>query len=174
MNSRFLVRGSLLAALTGILSWIRIPLPFSPVPITGQTLGVMLSGFYLGSSGGALSQAVYVLVGSLGIPVFAGGAGWPVLFGPTGGFIWGFIPGAWVVGHLISRKGPISLLASLAAFAVGGAIVPYLTGAAFMALVTGRTLVEILWLAVIPFVPGDLLKIMAAAMITKRFGPLRY
>lgn len=174
VNSRVMVRVSLLAALTGLLSWIRIPLPSSPVPITGQTLGVMLSGFCLGPSGGALSQAVYVLVGSLGVPVFAGGAGWTVLLGPTGGFIWGFIPGAWVVGYLISRKARISLLASLSAFTVGGAIIPYLTGAAFMALLTGRSLWEVLWLAVIPFVPGDLLKILAAAMITRRSGLLRY
>ena len=148
------------------------PPPFQSGPHHWANPGGYASWILPGPSGGALSQAVYLLGGSMGLPVFAGGAGWPVLFGPTGGFIWGFVPGAWVVGQLTSRNP--TYWVSMASFAVGGAIIPYLAGAVFMALLTEIGLREILWFAIIPFVPGDFLKIMAAAMITKRSGPLRY
>ena len=99
MKTRDLAMVGLFAALTAIGAWISIPIP--PVPFTFQVLFVLLAGAVLGSARGGLSQIVYVLLGVIGLPVFAGGASGPgVLFGPTGGYIFGFIVAAFVVGAL--------------------------------------------------------------------------
>lgn len=93
------VAGSLLVAL---LAQVSIPLPFTPVPVTGQTLGVLLVGGALGSRLGAASLALYLGEGAIGLPVFAGGVGGlPV--GPTGGYLVGFVLMAYVVGYLAER-----------------------------------------------------------------------
>src|SRR5579864_2125911 len=75
--------------LTAVLAQIRIPLPFTPVPLTGQTFAVLLAGAALGSRRGFLSQALYLAEGAAGLPVFAGAVGSLAhLFGPTGGYLW--------------------------------------------------------------------------------------
>ena len=98
-NVRELVLVSLFAAITCILSIVSIPLPFTPVPITLQLLAVTMSSAVLGKRLGFYSQAVYTLLGAIGLPVFAGGkAGFSVLLGPTGGYIFGFMASAFVIG----------------------------------------------------------------------------
>ncbi len=88
-----------------ILAQISIPLPFSPVPITGQTVGVILVGGILGSKRGALSIFCYILEGASGLPVFAQmNAGIHVLVGPTAGYIWGFVIAAFLVGYLSEKR----------------------------------------------------------------------
>lgn len=90
-----------MASIIAVLSFISIPLPFSPVPITLQTLGVMLSGLLLGPQLGSISVGLYLIAGTLGLPIFAGGAaGIGVLMGPSGGYLLGFLPGAWMIGTL--------------------------------------------------------------------------
>tara|TARA_X000001036_G_scaffold4568_1_gene4113 strand:+ start:480 stop:1046 length:567 start_codon:yes stop_codon:yes gene_type:complete len=94
--------GSLLIAM---LAQISIHIPFSPVPITGQTIGVLLVGGILGSRKGLLSVATYISEGALGLPVFAEmSAGLPVLLGPTGGYIISFIPAVLFIGYLTERN----------------------------------------------------------------------
>ena len=94
--------GSLLIAM---LAQISIHIPFSPVPITGQTIGVLLVGGILGSRKGLLSVAIYISEGALGLPVFAEmSAGLPVLLGPTGGYILSFIPAVLFIGYLTERN----------------------------------------------------------------------
>ena len=88
----------------GICSQLAIYLPFSPVPITGQTFAVLFVGAILGSKKGGLSLALYILEGIIGLPVFAGGtSGMAVLFGPTAGYLIGFIPAAVLVGYLAEK-----------------------------------------------------------------------
>ena len=91
--------------LTALGAYVRIPLPFTPVPITLQTFFVLLSGAVLGRKWGSASQMGYLLLGIVGLPVFAGaGAGFAYLFGPTGGYIIGFIVASWLVGRIIHQK----------------------------------------------------------------------
>ena len=99
-----MIYASLFGAGTAAGAYLIIPLP--PVPITLQTLFVWgLAGALLGARLGALSQLVYLLIGIIGLPVFAGGkAGLGVLFGPTGGYLIGFVAGAWVIGTLVNLK----------------------------------------------------------------------
>jgi len=106
-------RASLLgdAAVVVAMSWaialcarICIPLPFTPVPLTGSTLGVLCAGALLGPRRGGAAAALYLFQGGCGLPLFAGGAaGWACLFGPTGGYLLGFVPGAWLAGLLAAR-----------------------------------------------------------------------
>ena len=93
--------GSLLLALLARLS---IPVPFSPIPITGQTFGILFLGALLGSRIGALSVIMYIMEGTIGLPVFAGGSiGFLYLLGPTGGYLIGFIPAIYLIGYLSER-----------------------------------------------------------------------
>jgi biotin transport system substrate-specific component len=113
-NQRTLAERFLILAIANLLliacAQIRIPLPFTPVPITGQTFGVLFTGALLGSRYGTLVVIAYVVQGLTGLPVFAGlNGGIAVLFGPTGGYILGFIPAAFVVGWLLYCPGLPSL-----------------------------------------------------------------
>src|ERR687889_115461 len=92
-----------MAAVTAVTAQITIPLPFSPVPFTLQVLAVILSGLLLGPRYGALSQAIYVLIGAIGVPVFAGfSGGLGIVLGPTGGYLLSY-PAAAAVAGLSTR-----------------------------------------------------------------------
>lgn len=160
---RAMVYASLFGALTAVGAYIIIPLP--PVPITLQTLFLGLAGTLLGGRLGALSQVVYLLLGIIGLPVFAGGkAGLGVLFGPTGGYLIGFIAAAYVIGKLTalkSRPGFLWLCLSL----VAGTVVLYALGALQLALVARLTLAKALLVGVLPFLAGDGIKIVLTALI---------
>lgn len=100
-----MVFAALFAALTAAVAWFKIPLPFTPVPITLQTLVVLLSGAMLGPYYGALSMIIYVAVGAMGLPVFAGGSsGIGALLGPTGGYLVSYFIAAFVIGKMLERK----------------------------------------------------------------------
>ena len=100
-----MVFAALFAALTGAVAWFNIPLPFTPVPITLQTLMALLGGAVLGAYLGALSMIIYLLLGVIGLPVFAGGSsGIGHLFGPTGGYLLSYPVAAFVVGWMIHAK----------------------------------------------------------------------
>ncbi|MFO8061141.1 MAG: biotin transporter BioY [Bacillota bacterium] len=163
---RTLLRIGLLAAVTAALSFLRVPLPFSPVPVTGQTLGTMLAGLVLGPRDGALSQLVYVLMGAVGAPIFGGMGGAAVLVGPTGGYLVGMIPGAWLTGE-VSRRGSGTVL-SLAGCLLGAVAVVYGFGTWRLARVMGIDLRAALVLGALPYLPGDLVKALAAVGIAAR------
>lgn len=160
---RGMAYASMFGALTALGAYIMIPLP--PVPVTMQTLFVFLAGSLLGGYLGAMSQVVYILLGVIGLPVFAGGkAGAGVLFGPTGGYLIGFVVGAWFLGRLASlraRPGFWWLLGSMAL----GLVVIYSFGVAQLMVVAKLSLSKALAVGVLPPLPGDVAKMIVAALI---------
>ena len=105
LSVRNLTRVAMFTALMCVLAYVFLQLPISPVAISAQTFGVMLAGLVLEPNLAALSQALYVLLGALGLPVFAGGAsGIGILIGPKGGYLWGFIVGAYVTAAIIQKS----------------------------------------------------------------------
>jgi len=164
---------ALFAALTGVGGLIAIPLPFTPVPITLQTFFTFLAGAILGKYLGALSQLIYLLLGVVGLPVFAkGSSGIGVLLGPTGGYLIGFIPAAFLVGYLLERREKPSFGLIFLAMVVG-VVAIYLPGVGWLMWVARMNLVKALLLGVLPFMPGDAVKIVVGALIMKRATRLR-
>lgn len=166
-NEKVSVRGMVYAAMfaagTAAGAYILIPLP--PVPITLQTLFLNLAGALLGGRLGALSQVVYVLLGVIGLPVFAGGkAGMGVLLGPTGGYLIGFIVAAYVVGKLIEIKKKPDFIWNLFSM-VAGTIVIYVFGVIQLSFIAKLSISKSISVGVLPFLIGDALKIIAAALI---------
>jgi len=154
----------LMAGLTGLAAQVRIPLPMTPVPITGQTFAVLLAGVLLGSRWGAISQVQYVGLGALGVPWFAGMAA-VVPMGPTSGYLLGFIPAAALVGWASTRFGAARRFVPLVGVMLAGVLVIYLAGAAVFALHMGTGLRDTIMLAVAPFVIGDIIKAVGAAAV---------
>ncbi len=149
-------------ALIAAGSWVSIPLP--PVPLTLQTLFVLLSGIGM-KRYAVIPLGLYVLLGAAGLPVFHNGmAGLGVLLGPTGGFLLGFVPAALVAGLAYEHSSPKFRVAGLIA-ATG---VTYLFGVAWLAYSASLTLPEAVMLGVAPFLVGDAVKILAAYTIGKR------
>ncbi|OPY30069.1 MAG: BioY family protein [Methanocella sp. PtaU1.Bin125] len=162
---RKMVYASLFAALTAAAAWISIPIPLSPLPVTLQTLFTMLSGAVLGPYFGVLAMIVYVLLGLIGLPVFAAGQSGPgVLFGPWGGYLIGFVFGAAVTGLIAGAKEKPGLAWLCMAMAVGD-IVVYVFGVAQLALILQITLDKAILIGFFPFVPGDILKLAIATVI---------
>lgn len=152
-------------AFTALGAFVRIPLPFTPVPITLQTFFVLLAGALLGKRLGTLSQLGYVFLGGLGLPIFAGATGGLIpLFGPTGGYFLGFILAAYVVGRVLSIKEKANFGWVVLAMAIGSLII-YLLGAIHLALFAHLGVKKALLLGVVPFLPGDILKLFAAASL---------
>ncbi len=161
-NPRLLIFSALMAALTAIGAYIMIPLPISPVPVTLQNLFVVLSGMLLGAKAGFLSQIIYLALGLIGLPVFAGGtAGVGVLFSPTGGYLMAFPLAAYVIGKI--SGGNIKIDAVSASI---GMILIYVLGASFMVALWDFTPVQALSAGVFPFLPGDIFKVVVAIAIT--------
>lgn len=158
---------ALFAALTAILSQISIPLPFTPVPINLATVSVFMAGGLLGAKEGAISQAVYVIIGIIGVPVFANlTAGLGIAIGPTGGYIAGYIVATIIVG-IISKKLGDSIYSYIVAMSVG-IIGCYFIGTAWFMYLSKNGLVESLTMCVIPFLIGDIFKIILSAILTKK------
>jgi len=163
---RGLVYASLLGAATAAGAYIIVPLP--PVPITLQTLFMALAAALLGARLGALSQVVYVLLGLIGLPVFAGGkAGFGVLLGPTGGYLVGFVAGAYVTGFLVDRMHHPGALRIALAVAVGYLVV-YVPGVIQLSLVAKISMLEAFSLGALPFLIGDALKTAAIAIVVPK------
>lgn len=161
---RSMVMTALFAALLVVLSFISIPLPFSTVPITGQTLGIMLIGSILGPIEAAGAVIVYLLLGAVGLPVFAGGhSGLGVLFGPTGGFLFSFIFAAIVIS-LLKGDGKKALRLALAN-TIGGIIVVYLIGVPWLSFMIKVSLTKALAIGALPYLPLDIIKVVFAVII---------
>lgn len=168
---RDLIAVAFFAALTTVGAWISFPLPFSPVPIVLANLFVVLSGVILGKWLGSLSQIVYLLLGFVGIPVFAQHqAGPAVIAGPTGGYLFGYVLAAFVAGllaeHLprFSSAGAVQS-ARLALSLTAGALIIYLPGVPWLAHVTGMDINTALVKGFYPYLPGDAVKIIVATML---------
>ena len=163
--TRQLVLAALFAALTAVCSQIQIPLPM--IPINLALFAVHLCGALLGAKWGALSMAVYALLGAVGVPVFAGfGSGPAVLFGKTGGYILGYILCAAIVGLLSRRLG--FTFPKLCLSMVIGVAVCYVFGTAWFMVISGLNLATSLSYCVLPFLPGDAVKILLAAFLALR------
>jgi biotin transport system substrate-specific component len=150
------------ALFVAALAQVKIPLPFTPVPLTGQTFAVLLVGAMLGSKRGVASLALYTLMGAVGLPFFAGGAsGLAYLSGPTLGYLIGFVVAAYAVGTVAEwglersvRTSPVPFLA--------GTLVIYIFGAGWLAILFG--IEKALTLGVLPFIIGDAIKLVLAAL----------
>jgi biotin transport system substrate-specific component len=160
-DAALIIGGSLFIALC---ARITIPLPFSPVPITGQTLAVLLTGMLLGSQRGGMALLAYLAEGALGLPVFAVGstAGLARLAGPTGGYLLGFVAAAYVTGLLAQRGWDRKMGTTLLAMLLGNAVI-YAFGLPWLALFVGIKGAPPLGLY--PFIAGDLLKAALATAL---------
>ena len=150
--------------LTSLGAFVRIPLPFTPVPITLQTFFVLLSGALLGSNLGTISQLSYVFLGIAGLPIFSGaGSGLFYLLGPTGGYILGFVLAAYFVGRFIkySRDNLFSIFALL----FFGDLILLSCGVIWLKILLGYSLTKLLFIGFMPFLLGDLLKAGAASIL---------
>lgn len=167
-------RTAMLCSVTAVLSWVTLPLPVSPVPITGQTLGVMLTGLIMSPKDALLSQVAYLLAGTIGLPVFSGGSsGIGVVLGPTGGYLMGFIPGAALISIMMrlalkrvelksrSARVGVAILCAL----VGGVLIVDVFGVIRLATFTGLSIPNAVSIGVLPYLPGDVLKCTAAAVV---------
>lgn len=160
------------ALVTAALAQFRVNLPFTPVPITGQTLGVILAGGVLGANAGAASQGLYWLAG-LALPFYAGGdSGWDVASGATGGYLVGFVAGAWLVGYLAERGQDRTVAAAIPAF-LAGTVVIHLFGVPWLAHILDISWTEAMAKGSVPFVIGDLVKIAIAGILLPGAWKLR-
>lgn len=168
-----IITGKRLTAVIGVLffilatalgAYVRIPVPGSPVPITLQTFFVLLSGAILGARLGLISQVGYLLLGVLGVPVFQGAAfGIAGLLGPTGGYIIGFAFAAVLVGASMRHERP-GILRIVTAFSLGSLAI-YAFGAAWLIYVYKMPPAGAISLGILPFVPGDIVKVCTATAI---------
>ena len=169
----------IMACITGILAQVVIPLPWTPIPVTGQTFAVLMAGIVLGRYWGGISQALYIGLGIIGVPWFAGmSAGYGAVLGANGGYLIGFVIAALFLGHLtdkyIRARSFTSMfgLVFLANFAL--IYIPGVIGlGAWMTLVNGvqPTIWSLLVMGVLPFLIGDLIKIGGIAALTKVVTP---
>ena len=156
------------AVMTALGAYVRIPLPWTPVPITLQTLFVSLAGAMLGPVLGAASQGLYLAAGAAGVPLFAGGLGGLayLLGGPTTGYLLGFVPATVCTGWLIRRReapGILWILLSMAA----GTLTVYACGVAWLAWSLNLSLAAALGQGLLPFLLGDAVKLCAAAGLVR-------
>ncbi len=174
-KTRLLLLAGLMAAFTAVGALIHIPLPVTPIPVTLQTLCTMLAGLVLGTRWGAVSQGIYLLIGLLGVPVFAGGGGLAYVTHPTFGFLLGLIPMAALMGLAKTRGATVlgtvlyGLLATAALYALGLLYLVFILHATGQPLPGAGTL---LLSSCVVFLPGDALKLAAAALAGRRLSAL--
>lgn len=149
---------------TALGAFVRIPLPFSPVPITLQTLFVLLSGALLGNNLGLVTQLSYILLGISGLPIFTGaGSGLFYILGPTGGYLLGFVLAALFLDRFI-KFGKDDLFTVFSILCIADSIL-LACGVLWLKFLFGYSLAKALFIGFIPFIPGDLLKAFAAAVL---------
>ena len=161
MNTRDICMMALFTAFTAVMAQISVPMPLG-VPMTMQTFAIMLAGMVLGARKGFVSVLVYVLLGIVGVPVFAklsGGLG--IVFGPTGGFILSFPLMAWIVGLGAERGGAAAVTVGL----IAGTVVNYAGGMLMFCLFTGQSMETAFMACVFPFIPTGVIKAVMAALI---------
>ncbi|GAB2818954.1 biotin transporter BioY [Alpinimonas psychrophila] len=148
----------------------QLVIPMWPVPITGQTFAVLLVGTTLGALRGALSMVLYIALGAIGLPIFTeGSAGWHVIAGPTGGYLVGFVLAAVLTGWLAQRSWDRQIVGAAVAFLAGTAVI-YAVGLPWLSVALGQLgypndMGATLQAGFLPFVPGDILKAVAAGVL---------
>lgn len=174
LRAKSIVRNATLvvafALLTAALAQVRFSLGFTPVPVTGQTLAVLLAGASLGMARGAASQALYWVLGLTGLPFYNGATGgWEAGTGATFGYLMGFIVAAALVGHLAERRHDRQIVSSLSAMALGTAVI-YTMGSLWLARHLGVPVAtgdkNAIALGVTPFLVGDAIKMLIAGVAT--------
>jgi biotin transport system substrate-specific component len=166
---RWMVLASLMAALAAVGAYIHVPI--GPVPIVLSTLFVILSGLLLGSRWGTASMALYLLVGAIGIPVFAGGkGGFAHFLGPTGGYLMGYLVSAWITG-LISERVNRLLICDVIAVVIGS-LTLYGCGIPWLKIVTQMSWSKTLLVGAIPFLLGDAIKASVAVLLARSVRPM--
>lgn len=153
------------ATLVALAAQLRFNLPFTPIPITGQTFAVLLVGASLGALRGVASLGLYLAVGLVGAPVFTGGEeGWDWMSGATGGYLVGFLVAAALTGWLAERQWDRRFSSALAALLTGNVVI-FAFGLAWLSHVAGTDLTKTLELGLYPFVVGDLVKLYLAGAL---------
>lgn len=171
MKTKDYVLCALFAAIISISAVLIIPLPFTPVPITLQVMTVFVTGAVLGAKRGLIAVFIYLLLGTVGIPIFAGMSSGPgILFGATGGFLIGFLPAVFLIGFLseriiLPRDGIVKKYWKLGIIMTFGAIVVYAFGTIQLMFFTRMDLWGALMSAVIPFLPLDGVKIILGVFL---------
>ena len=186
----YLLLSALMAAVCAVCSWISVPLPFTPVPINLGTLAVFLAGGILGRRYGSISVIVFVLLGAAGLPVFhgfTGGIG--IITGPTGGYITGYIVAAFLTGIVTDTyfkshagdagcvteenadKSRAAAYIALALSMVLGLAACYALGTAWFMYISKTDFKAALIMCIVPFLPGDAVKITAAAVLVRKLRP---
>lgn len=174
-NTKALVFMSLFAALIAVGAFIKVPMPL--IPFTLQTFFVMMAGTLLGAKYGALSVLVYILIGLCGVPVFTGGGGFTYVFQPTFGYLIGFIFAAFFIG-LITNKGQRPSWKRLLAGNFVGLIIWYVFGIVYYWMIARYYLGDPVAMRslMVPFIllplPGDLIKMTLAILLSKRLYPM--
>lgn len=182
-NSQSFLNKSLMAffmaCLTGLMAQIVIPLPWTPVPITAQTFAVLISGILLGKYWGGFSQLLYVILGIAGIPWFAGmKCGYGILLGASGGYLIGFIIAALFLGHFVDKYvNSRDFIPMFGLMLFANFILIYVPGLLILGFwvytVKGvlPSIWELLVMGLLPFIVGDMIKIMGASALTKAITP---
>jgi biotin transport system substrate-specific component len=173
LTTRDLIITALFTSLTAVSGFISVPL--GPVPITMQTIFVVLSGLIIGAKLGALSQIIYVILGLIGLPIFSGGTGGLIsIVSPTFGFLIGFIVAAYVIGKLTEKNK--SLTKIIYAVIVGSLII-YIIGVPYFYFIfthylgKGINFYQALKFACLPFIPGDIIKAIISITLAKQLIP---
>lgn len=159
MKVKSLTRIALMASIISLLGPLTVPI--GPIPLSLASLAIYLSLYVIGKKEGTISLLIYILLGLIGLPVFSGfGAGLSKVLGPTGGFIIGYLPMAFISGYFIDsyKNNPYKQFLGL----VLGLVILYLFGSLWLALQASLSFKASLTLAVFPFIPGDLIKILLA------------
>jgi biotin transport system substrate-specific component len=151
--------------LISLFAYVSIPLPFTPVPLATQENVIFLLAFALGWKRASLAVLGFLFQGAMGLPVFAGGqAGFAILLGPTGGYLFGYLAAALAIGFIAERMREKTSMKAFLAMALGNFLV-FLFGAAYLATFLGFE--KAIVLGVVPFVLGDLLKLVAATRLLR-------
>ena len=164
IRTKDLIFISLFTSIMVVVSYIKIPLPFSPVPITLQTFAVMLAGLMLSQSSAFLSMLIYLLLGAAGVPVFAGGrAGLKVILGPSGGYLLSWPFAAFFISTF--KKTSNNFLRNLFLNLIFGVFFIYFIGVPYLAFVTHLSLNKAIAVGLFPFIPGDIIKAVIASYL---------
>ena len=169
--SKKIVFTALFAALTAVCGFISIPVPGTPIPIVLQNMLVVLTGLLLGPIWGVAATVLFLVAGALGLPVFSGGTGgFARLMGPTGGFLYGYALATLAAGLVAQRPkyGTKTPMIRLVLATVLGFVVMYIPGILHFMRVMDKTFSQTMTLCVIPYIPGDVVKMIVAVLLSSK------
>ncbi|NLL30997.1 MAG: biotin transporter BioY [Clostridiales bacterium] len=173
MKTSDLTKMSICIAIICVAAYISFPIPFTPVMITGQTIAINLIALILTPRKSFIVVLAYILLGAFGLPVFAGGgAGFGKIFGPTGGFILGFLIIAPIISYLKGKNNDLKRYLILTIFL--GMPILYIFGAVLMSIILQNSIKEALLLAVVPFILGDIIKCFVASFLAVKLNKYLY